>query len=214
MDQASPHRAAVADLEVADQGHGRSQQGIPCCETRVPFESALARQRPDAETAVAAVGDPVQTGNAVQVDDGRGTRQPQVHERHEALAAGQDLPVLAVLVEHAERLVEGLRTVVGKGRGFHGDGRCLVGAQPDFLCAARFPQPQSIARIYQQRKAVLQEGRVAGGSLAASLSYPYAGQGLTQTSETEAQAQIDGGFSPLAVFQSKGKDLLFRNSCG
>ena len=34
----------------------------------------------------------------------------------------------------------------------------------------------------------------------------YAGQVLTQTSETEAKAQIDGGFSPLAVFQSRGKD--------
>ena len=120
MDQAAAHRAAVADLEVADEGHRRRQQRIPLGKTGVPFDRPLARHRADAQAAVAVDGDAVQAGNAVHVHDHRRPGQAQAHERHQALSAGKDLAVVAVLVQQARRLVEGSGTIVGERCGFHG----------------------------------------------------------------------------------------------
>ena len=134
MDQAAAHRAAVADLEVADQGHRRCQQRIPFGETGVALNRPLARHRADADAAIAIGVNAVQTGNAVHVHDHRRTGQTQAHERHQALSAGEDLAVVAVLVEQMDCLVQGFRTVVAERCGFHGDGRAFSG------CVANYPR--------------------------------------------------------------------------
>jgi len=47
-----------------------------------------------------------EVGDAVDVDERRRRREPQFHERDEALASGQHLPVVAVLVEMRDGIVE------------------------------------------------------------------------------------------------------------
>ena len=127
MHQAAAHRAAVADLEVADEGHRRRQQGIPFSELGVVLDGPLAGHRADSQAAVAVGGDAVQPGNPVHVHDHRRTGQPQAHERHQALSAGEDLAVVAVLVEQADRLVECLRAEIIEGCGFHAGECCFPG---------------------------------------------------------------------------------------
>src|SRR5216117_2728932 len=55
----------------------------------------------------------------VQVHERRGTTQAEIEERHEALAAGEDLRVAAVAPEQRERLVEARGGVVVEFDGLH-----------------------------------------------------------------------------------------------
>ena len=76
-----------------------------------------------------------EVGDAVDVDERRRRREPQFHERDQALAAGQHLPVVAVLVEVRDGIVERRgRQILEAGRvheslppagtpGFRGPGR-------------------------------------------------------------------------------------------
>ena len=67
--------------------------------------------RLDPEPAV-GLGDPVQLGDPVHVDDVTGLSEPQLHQRDEAHAPGQDLRVVPVFLQQADRFIERLRPVV------------------------------------------------------------------------------------------------------
>jgi hypothetical protein len=71
-------------------------------------------QRPDRDVR-ALVGDVRQVGDAADVDEHRGRREPQLHQRQQRMAAGQVLGVLAGLRRQGQRLVHGRRALVGKG---------------------------------------------------------------------------------------------------
>ena len=62
--------------------------------------------------AVAVAGDVAQLGDAGDVDERRRPDEPEVHHRHEALAAGEQLGVLAQLAEPLERVLDGVDAVV------------------------------------------------------------------------------------------------------
>jgi hypothetical protein len=72
---------------------------------------AVAGHGPDHQAAVLDAGSR-EPGHAVEVDHDLGRREAQVHQRHEALAAGQDLGVLPVLGEERDALLRGRRREV------------------------------------------------------------------------------------------------------
>src|SRR5262249_45141764 len=57
--------------------------------------------------------------DAIDVDDQLGLRQPHVQDRHQALAAGQDAGVVAVLGQELEHPLEAVRTDIAEPRGLH-----------------------------------------------------------------------------------------------
>ena len=57
--------------------------------------------------------------DARDVDERRRPREAEVHHRHEALAAGEHLGVLAQLAEPLERVLERVDAVVVEVRGLH-----------------------------------------------------------------------------------------------
>ena len=111
MRQRAADRAAVAHLLVGDQDAARATTPARACP-----EVGVPGHRADPPAAVLAL-DAVQAGHPPQVDQQRRRRQPQLHQRQQRVPAGEQLGVLAVLVQHADRLVEGLgRLVVERAR--------------------------------------------------------------------------------------------------
>src|SRR6266511_3806873 len=82
------------------------------------LDRALARHgaEPDLAVVLADVGE---ARDRVQVDERRGPGEAEVHERHEALAAGQELGAAAVAREERDRLLDGLGSVIVEPRRFH-----------------------------------------------------------------------------------------------
>ena len=96
-------RPAVAHLLVGDRRRGRRGQPEVArsptwwCVVIAPIRTVpLSRSMP------------VQPGDPAQVDQQRRRRQPQLHQRQQRVAAGEQLRVLAALAQRAERLVERL----------------------------------------------------------------------------------------------------------
>jgi hypothetical protein len=59
-------------------------------------------------------------GDAIDVDQRLGMREPEIEQRDEALAARQDLGAIPVIREQAERFVDGTRSEVLESRRLHG----------------------------------------------------------------------------------------------
>jgi hypothetical protein len=57
--------------------------------------------------------------DAIDVDEARGTGEPKIHRRHEALSASKDLSFLAMRGEEIERIVNGAGRKISKRDGFH-----------------------------------------------------------------------------------------------
>ena len=112
-------RAAVADLGVADLGRGgREERGVgPDHGARdqrgVPDEAAD-------DDLVAVLVDPVEAHDVVDVDEDGGGGQPQLHEREERVAAGDELGLVAVLGQGGDGRVDGVGASEGEGGRDHG----------------------------------------------------------------------------------------------
>ncbi len=94
MSQAPDHGPAVANPDVADQRYGVGDRRAAVEHFLVALDLALAAQRADHQSLAIqpVVGE---RRYPVEVDDRLGARQPEVEHGHQALAAGQDPPVLA-----------------------------------------------------------------------------------------------------------------------
>ena len=103
--------AAVANLEVADELDRLGEERRVGGDRRVTLDRRLASDRADRDLAVLAL-DAVELGDAVHVDQMREARQPQCQHRHEALAAGEHLGVVAVLTQESDDIAGGLGRVV------------------------------------------------------------------------------------------------------
>jgi hypothetical protein len=116
--EAAGECAALADRIVRDvlddlgeklarrPGNDRAmKRGVPC-------------ERPDAQAGSIGL-QKIEFGYAVHVEKLHRTRQPEVHHRHEALAAGEDLALCAVLGKKGEQFVERARRVVLERGGLH-----------------------------------------------------------------------------------------------
>ena len=63
--------------------------------------------------------DRLELGQAIDVDQMPRLRQPHVHHRRKALAAGDDLGLVAPRCERCQRAGNGCRSLVGESRGLH-----------------------------------------------------------------------------------------------
>jgi hypothetical protein len=81
------------------------------------LEGSLARRRGDLDAPIR--GDALEPGHTVDVDQDSRNGQAHIHERHETLAAGQDLRLVAMLAERRDDLVDGLGGDVPERGGLH-----------------------------------------------------------------------------------------------
>ena len=106
-----PHERICDDLRRIDE------DPVPLADQRVRLEVGLADERADAELAV--LGDATEARDPVQVDEERGGRQTEAHERDEALSSGEQLRFTAGLREELDRVRQVLRDHVLEGSRDH-----------------------------------------------------------------------------------------------
>jgi hypothetical protein len=116
--QAAPDGAARSRLQVPDERGRLGEKGRGGRDAPVALERVLPDERAQAEAPRVLPQRP-ERGHAVQVHDHRGPHQPHVHHRHQALAAGQELGLVAVAGEEIERLLHRPRREVFEGSGAH-----------------------------------------------------------------------------------------------
>ena len=93
--------AAVSDLEVTDVRNRRGEQWGGVLEHREALQGPHSCHRAYSQTPVGAFLDVRHARDAVEIYDDLGLGKPHVHQRHQALAPGQGLGVVAVLIEEA-----------------------------------------------------------------------------------------------------------------
>ncbi len=93
---ASKVASTIADPQVRHRGKA---------ERRLALHGGVRRHRPDPPAPVGAL-DARQPRHAAEVDEQRRRGEPQLHERQQRVAAGEDLGVLAALAEGGQRLVD------------------------------------------------------------------------------------------------------------
>ena len=99
-------------------GATRASNGDACRNLRVALQGGVAGRRAHHEGAVLPP-DRGELPDAVDVHQDLGPREPQGQHRHEALAAGQDLRLVAVLREYRQAVLDRLRRVVVERCWFH-----------------------------------------------------------------------------------------------
>ena len=108
---------AVAHERVRDHARGVEQNRIALRHRGGFLELRLGHQRADAKEAVPLL-ERVEPGNAGDIDDVRGSGEPKLHHREQALAARHHLRVVES-AEQAERLVQSARRMIVELRGNH-----------------------------------------------------------------------------------------------
>src|SRR5262249_33505734 len=87
-------------------------------DDRREFDRALTGHRAEPHLPVALLYIR-ERRDAVEIDERRRPTQAEVEQRHQALAAGQDLRYAVLTREQRERFVHRLRRVIVELRGFH-----------------------------------------------------------------------------------------------
>jgi hypothetical protein len=118
VDQAADHRAPVADRRVGDVLQRLPQQRDRVAGGRVVLDGGVTGQRTDPD-GVGVAADVGQLGEPVHVHQVRGGGQAHVEQRHQALAAGEHLAVVADLGQHGQRLLDRGGPVVLERRWLH-----------------------------------------------------------------------------------------------
>ncbi len=108
MGKAAAHGAAISDLGVGDKRHGLDEKGSRFEHRWVPFETSLASHGADAQRAAIRPANKIELGDAVHVDQQRRFGEAEVEQRNQALAARQDLGVMAVVGESTKNSFEGV----------------------------------------------------------------------------------------------------------
>jgi hypothetical protein len=118
--EAAAEGAAVPDRLVADvRGGAREERGV-LGDDRGLRELAVQRERAEAQHALLH-GDAAQDLEPPDVDERRRPGEAHVHDRDEALAAGDGTRLAGPRREQAQRLVEAGRAQVLERLGLHGD---------------------------------------------------------------------------------------------
>ena len=100
--QAAADRPLVADRQMRDVAHGcRNYRQVGCDQRRV-LELAMSRHRADRHTG-ATQFDERQVLDAVQIDQHRGPRHPEVQQRQQTLASGEDFSLAVGFRERFHR---------------------------------------------------------------------------------------------------------------
>ena len=104
-------RSAIADLRIAHGIRGLPEHGRVLVEVVAHRERRVLGRGSDRE-ARPVERDAGEIGKPADVDEYAGFGQAQLHHRNEAVAAGEDLRIVAVLGEGREGFVERTRTDV------------------------------------------------------------------------------------------------------
>jgi len=147
--QRAADRAAVPDLRISHQRGGVGQQRRLGPHQLRGSQAGVRRRRADHQL-VTIDPDAGQVGQPADVDEHRGSGQPQLHHRQQRVAAGQQLRVVAEALEQ----FQGVRRRVGgdivERRGDHSPAspRLALAAQavPSPVPAAPVPAAASTAR--------------------------------------------------------------------
>ena len=118
MRQIAAHRAAIADRSVGDMLVGRDDERRVLPDDRRGQHVGVPRQSAD-HKPIALDRNPAELGNTIDVDQPLRCDQPQVHHRNQALAAGQNFRLVAVLSQRGENAVQIDRANVLEGWRFH-----------------------------------------------------------------------------------------------
>ena len=102
--QRAADRAAVPDLRVADLAGRVRQQRDGLGQQRGVLQVAVPGQRADRDVP-GRVADVAQLAQPGHIDEHLGLGQPQLHQRQQRVAAGQELGLVAVLGGQRQRLV-------------------------------------------------------------------------------------------------------------
>ena len=114
----SADSAAGPDGPVAHVRHRLGDQRRMAGDERRGLHGFVPRQRADDEP-LRRQADPVEPGQAVDVDQRCGRGQAHVEGGHQALAAGQDAAVAAVALHQRQGLVERGGPMIGERGGLH-----------------------------------------------------------------------------------------------
>ena len=133
--EAAADGPARADREVAHERGRLGQEGQPLSDDGGELDRPLARHGPEPHVPV-VLADVGEARDRVQVDEGRGPGHAEVHERHQALAAGQELGLASVAREQGNGLLHGRGPVIVEPYRLHGRGTPLA-------CLARSISSQS-----------------------------------------------------------------------
>ena len=118
MGDRATDRAAVTHLRVADvAGRVLQQRGVLGEQVGV-LDVVVPGERADGDV-VAVLADVAQVAEAADVDEHARLRQAQLHQRQQAVAAGDQLGLVAVLAEQADGLLGGAGPDVVEGGGDH-----------------------------------------------------------------------------------------------
>ena len=112
------NRGEVADERIRDHAAGIREDRKPAPDELGGLELGLADERADHERAV-PFGDRAEPGDPVEVDHVARGREPELHQRDQALAAREDLRPVTELAEERDGVLEGGRAVILENRRNH-----------------------------------------------------------------------------------------------
>src|SRR5579864_8795460 len=113
----APDGAAIADLNVRNARRAVVQDGKPHTHGRV-LNLGVSSQSAKAHGAVLLI-DVARARNKVQIDQVARIRETQLHERNQALAAGEHLGIIAELRKHGGSFRQRARTMIMKRSRIH-----------------------------------------------------------------------------------------------
>src|SRR5262249_11422838 len=126
MGEAAAERAAIADRVMGDVLDHIGQELAERALANLLVKRRVAHAGADDELA-AGDGNAIERLDAIDVDKMGRLGEPECHGRHQALAAGQDAPVLARdFGEQLHRIIDRLRRVIAKCSRLHNRHRCTV----------------------------------------------------------------------------------------
>jgi len=99
MGNAASDCASVPDLHMTDEQNCRAQQRVALLHNRREFNRAFTRRGTHVKGSIRSRTEVAELTNPIDVDNHRWLGEPQVKQRHEALATGQDLRVVPVSLE-------------------------------------------------------------------------------------------------------------------
>ena len=119
MSQAAADGTAVAYLNMADESRRpRAAAANPRRPLADRLELSLPGGRADVQRAIVLLSNN-QSADAIEIDQMRRPEQAKIHQRHQALAAGQWPGLIAEPRHEIERFVEGCRIVIIEISRFH-----------------------------------------------------------------------------------------------
>ena len=106
MRDAATDGAPVPDLPVSDERRGEHRERPPLRDERRDLELVRPCHRTEDEAAVVVLAHVRQVADPIEIDQQRGLREAKGQQRHQTLAAGEQLRLVAAGGEGSDRLLD------------------------------------------------------------------------------------------------------------